>query len=52
MLVALFLLPSSEKAMLEKYKTVLSPWMESDTRESLEKSIKYHFPDNNWRLIN
>jgi len=52
MLVALFLLPSSEKAMLEKYKTVLSPWMESDTRKSLEKSIKYHFPDNNWRLVN
>ena len=51
-LVALFLLPSSEKSMLEKYKTILSPWIESDARKSLEESIKYHFPDNNWRLVN
>ena len=51
-LVALFLLPSSEKPMLEKYKTILSPWIESDARKSLEESIKYHFPDNNWRLVN
>jgi isopentenyl-diphosphate delta-isomerase len=51
-LLALFLLPSSEKSMLEKYKTILSPWIESEARKSLEESIKYHFPDNNWRLVN
>ncbi len=52
MLVALFLLTSSEKTMLEKYKTTLSPWIEQETRKSLEESIKYHFPDNDWRLVN
>jgi len=52
MLIALFLLPSSEKSLLEKHKLVLSPWMESDTREALEESIKYHFHDNRWRLVN
>jgi hypothetical protein len=52
MLVALFLLPSSEESMLEKYKTLLSPWIESDLRSSLEESIKIHFPDNDWRLVN
>lgn len=52
MLVALFLLPSSEKSVLEKYKTILSSWMEPDTRKPLEESIKYHFPSNNWRLTN
>jgi len=52
MLIALFLLPSSEKSMLEKHKLVLSSWIENDTREALEESIKYHFHDNRWRLIN
>ena len=52
MLIALFLLPSSEKSMLEKHKLVLSPWIENDTREALEESIKYHFHNNRWRLIN
>ncbi len=52
MLIALFLIPSSEKSMLEKHKLVLSPWIESDTRKALEESIKYHFHDNRWRLIN
>ena len=52
MLIALFLLPSSEKSMLEKYKIILSPWIEPEARKSLEESIKYHFPDNDWRLVN
>jgi len=52
MLVALFLLHSSEKSILEKYKTILSPWMEVEVRKNLEESIKYHFPDNDWRLVN
>ncbi|MFQ5572766.1 MAG: isopentenyl-diphosphate Delta-isomerase [Nitrosopumilaceae archaeon] len=52
MLVALFLLPSSEKSMIEKYKTILSPWLDPETRKSLEESIKYHFPNSNWRIVN
>lgn len=51
MLVALFLLPSSEKSMLEKYKTTLSSWLEPKVRKSLEQSIKRHFPNNDWRLV-
>lgn len=51
MLVALFLLPSSEKSMLEKYKTTLFFWLEPKIRKSLEQSIKHHFPDNDWRLV-
>lgn len=51
MLVALFLLPSSEKSMLEKYKMILSFWIEPQIRKSLEQSIKHHFPNNDWRLV-
>jgi len=51
MLVALFLLPSSEKSMLEKYKTTLSSWLDPKVRKSLEQSIKHHFPNNDWRLV-
>lgn len=51
MLVALFLLPSSEKPMLKKYKTTLLSWLEPEIRKSLEQSIKYHFPRNDWRLV-
>ncbi len=51
MLIALYLLPSSNKEMLEKYKSILSPWMDQQLKESLEESIKYHLPDNNWRLV-
>jgi len=52
MLIALFLLPSSEKVTLEKHKLILSSWMKPDIRKSLEESIKYHFHDNRWRLVN
>jgi len=52
MLIALYLLPFSEKSMLKKFISVLSPWIEPDTRKSLEESIKYHFHDKRWRLIN
>jgi isopentenyl-diphosphate delta-isomerase len=52
MLVALYLLPSSNKTMLTKYKSILSEWLEPQIKIPLEKSIKFHFPDNNWRLVN
>jgi len=51
MLIALYLLPSSEKEMLEKHKSVLSSWVNPELQHTLEESIKYHLPDNNWRLV-
>ncbi len=51
MLIALYLLPSSNKEMLEKHKSILFPWMESQLKQPLEESIKHHLPDNNWRLV-
>lgn len=52
MVIALDLLPSSEKSMLTKYKSVLSTWIKPENKKPLEESIKYHFPNNNWRLVN
>ncbi len=51
MLIALYLLPSSEKEMLEKHKSILSSWLNPELQHPLEESIKYHLPDNNWRLV-
>jgi len=52
MLIALYLLPSSEKSMLTKFESILSQWIKSEIKKTLEESIKYHLPDNNWRLVN
>jgi len=52
MIIALYLLPSSEKSMLTKNQTILSEWMTPEIKKSLEESIKYHLPDDNWRLVN
>jgi len=52
MLIALYCLPSSEKSMVTKYKSILSQWIKPEIKKTLEESIKYHLPDNNWRLVN
>jgi len=52
MLIAIYLLPNSEKSMLTKYKSVMSQWIKSEIKNPLEESIKYHLQDNNWRLVN
>ncbi len=51
MIIALYLLPSSEESMLTKYKSVLPEWIKPEIKKPLEESIKYHLPDNNWRLV-
>lgn len=51
MLVALRLLPESDKQMLQKHERTLSGWMVPGSEESLEESLKYHFPTNDWRLV-
>ncbi|MEM3143008.1 MAG: isopentenyl-diphosphate Delta-isomerase [Candidatus Nitrosotenuis sp.] len=52
MLLALYLLPKSDKQMLLKHDKMLSLWMEGRLKAALEKSLKHHFPTNNWRLVN
>jgi isopentenyl-diphosphate delta-isomerase len=52
MLVALYLLPKSDKQMLLKHDKMLSLWMGDRLKASLEKSLKHHFPTNDWRLVN
>jgi len=52
MLIAIYLLPKSEKSMLTKYKSIMSQWIKSEIKNPLEESIKYHLHDNNWRLVN
>jgi len=52
MLIAIYLLSNSEKSMLTKYKSIMSQWIKSEMKKPLEESIKYHLPDNNWRLVN
>jgi len=51
MLIALELLNKSEKTMLEKYKSVLSSWIDPELQKVLYESIRTHLPDNKWRLV-
>ena len=52
MLIALYLLPSSDKEMMIKHKSILEKWMSPEIKKPLEDSIKFHLPDNNWRIVN
>ena len=52
MLIALFLLSSSDKAMLEKYQKIISSWLEPEIKQVLQKSINEHLPKEKWRLVN
>lgn len=49
MLLALYFLEDSDKEMIQKHNLVLEKWM--NHKQELEKSLKYHFPTNNWRLL-
>ncbi|MEC4847785.1 MAG: isopentenyl-diphosphate Delta-isomerase [Nitrosarchaeum sp.] len=51
MLIALIFLDRSENKMLEKYKDILSSWINSDLQTELKKAIQNHLPDDKWRLI-
>lgn len=51
MLVALYLLPESDRQMFQKHEKILARWTGPGRRDKLEKSLKYHFPTNNWRLV-
>jgi len=51
MLIALIFLDRSENKMLEKYKDILSSWINSDLQTELKKAIQNHLPNDKWRLI-
>ncbi|MFB5622600.1 MAG: isopentenyl-diphosphate Delta-isomerase [Nitrosarchaeum sp.] len=51
MLIALELLDKSEKTMLEKHKSVLSIWINTELQKELQKAIKIHLPDKMCRLV-
>ena len=51
MIIALELLEKSEKPMLEKYENILSAWMTKGIHEEFQQAIKFHLPDDNWRLV-
>ena len=51
MIIALELLEKSEKPMLEKYENVLSEWMNNEVHETFQQAIKFHLPDDNWRIV-
>ena len=52
MLIALELLDKSKQSMLEKYASILSTWIDNQTREILQEAIKTHLPKDKWRLLN
>lgn len=51
MIIALELLEKSEEPMLERYENILSTWMNNEMHEGFQKAIKFHLPDDNWRLV-
>ena len=51
MIIALELLEKSNATMLEKYEKIFSSWITNKMHESFQKAIKFHLPDNNWRLV-
>lgn len=52
MLIALKLLDKSEKSILKKYVNILSTWIDSEIKDELQKAVRNHLPDNQWRIVN
>jgi isopentenyl-diphosphate delta-isomerase len=50
MIVALYFLPESKNNIDEANKKILKMWNKDALRNRLEASLKYHFPDNQWKL--
>ena len=51
MLIALYLLPESGGAAMERHSEIISAWTAPALRERLAESIRDHIPDGNWRLV-
>jgi isopentenyl-diphosphate delta-isomerase len=52
MIVALYLLSESDKKMIEKHRQIFDKWSKTELKNKLEKPLLYHFPTNNWRIVN
>ena len=52
MLIALELLPKSNKAVIKKYSKILSIWINEDISKRLLAAIDTHLPSEKWRLLN
>ncbi len=50
MLVALYFLPNSKKDIMPRYTPTLDKWFREDIKSALEDPLKYHFPDDGWKL--
>jgi len=50
MLVALYFLSESNNKVSETHKKILGMWNGGNIKSHLEKSLKYHFPNNRWEL--
>lgn len=50
MLIALAILPMSEKNMLEKHGKVLSAWTDNKMNNAWLAAVRAHMPDKSWRI--
>src|SRR5437879_2883565 len=50
MIVALYFLSESKKDILPQHSSILNLWIRDDVKQTLEKPLKHHFPDNKWEL--
>ncbi len=50
MLVALYFLQKSDNSLDERHKKILKLWDVNNFKGVIEKSLKHHFPDNQWEL--
>lgn len=51
MLIALYLLPNSQKQALKKYNKIITIWTKPNIQKEIKKAIKQHLPDDKWRLV-
>jgi len=50
MVIPLYFMLDSQ-IMEKKIDTIFDPWLNPENKHLLEKPLKFHFPDNNWRLV-
>ena len=51
MLIALYLLPESEPATMQKHSGIIASWTQPGLREELAMAIRAHLDDGSWRLV-
>ncbi len=51
MLIALYLLPEADEYARKKHSGLFRTWTEKKFRDQLQKAIRDHLPDEDWRLV-